>query len=212
MDKRHRKFITKICPACNQSFESRADKPTIYCSSKCFGDFRINKRTTKTCPVCGNAFYSRNKNQVTCSNACAATFRCLAKHVNCDFCGKTILRSPSMISNHNFCSHECYHNYLSSKYSGEGHWAWKDGKALSNGYIMVLQEDGTRKGEQRIVAEQVLRRKLLPDEVVHHINGNKLDNRPENLQVMNRTDHVNLHREYITQFRKCSKKIAQLNA
>jgi hypothetical protein len=31
--------------------------------------------------------------------------------------------------------------------------------------------------------------------VVHHINGNRKDNRIENLQAMRRTDHVALHRE-----------------
>lgn len=54
-----------------------------------------------------------------------------------------------------------------------------------------------KKGEEtllhRHIMEEHLGRKLSYNEVVHHINGNKRDNRIENLMVMTRAEHSRLH-------------------
>ena len=53
--------------------------------------------------------------------------------------------------------------------------------------------NGKKIDEHRIIMQEYLGRKLNSNEIVHHINGNKSDNRIENLQVMSRSEHAKLH-------------------
>ena len=82
------------------------------------------------------------------------------------------------------------------------HPNWRGGRRItSHGYIRVLVgtdcpgADGEGHiFEHRLVMQEALGRPLRDDEVVHHINGIKTDNRLENLTVMTRVEHNEHHK------------------
>jgi hypothetical protein len=45
----------------------------------------------------------------------------------------------------------------------------------------------------RVVAEQMLNRPLAKGEIVHHKDGDKWNNSPENLEIMSQSEHIKLH-------------------
>lgn len=76
--------------------------------------------------------------------------------------------------------------------AGERSPSWKGGKSICDGYVLVKDGAGYER-EHRLVAQEMLGRPFLPGEIVHHINSDRSDNRPENLSVMSLEEHCRLH-------------------
>ena len=72
-------------------------------------------------------------------------------------------------------------------------------KGISNGYInnrgyKCYFRNGKETLEHREVMENKLERKLSSNEVVHHINHKRTDNRLGNLEIMSLSEHTRLHK------------------
>lgn len=87
----------------------------------------------------------------------------------------------------------------SNRNKGDKNPRWKNGKRNSRGYIFILNPEHHRaeKGgyvmEHILVFEKATGIEVPKDCCVHHINGNKQDNRIENLCLMTRKAHTLLH-------------------
>ena len=104
-----------------------------------------------------------------------------------------------------FCGKSC-HSRHTAKHQDLSHlkqYEFKKGQAAHNykgrtrhiaGYNVFCEPGGKRQLEHRLVVERLLGRKLRCHEVIHHINGDKADNRVENLQIMTQSEHCKLHK------------------
>lgn len=118
---------------------------------------------------------------------------------------------------------------LESAKTGASNHNWKGGRYKVRGYVMVAlrslpPEEQTRFAsmasrssgkyipEHRLVMARQLGRPLEPKEVVHHLNGVKDDNRPENLELKQPSEHTDAYWQLVAEVQSLRRENEQLRA
>lgn len=141
----------------------------------------------------------------------------------CPVCGRAFQKYPSQIKRYNFCSRDCLAAFSNKSKNPDGYADLRDFSAsVENMRQLALKYNPMRmtdevkdklrqahwntgagvsyakyhgRHEHRVVAKQILGRKLKPGEVVHHIDRNKRNNAPENLMVFaSQAEHAAWHK------------------
>lgn len=184
------------CMACRKKFEAKQDhgKWPKFCSRECFNADAL-KPKEKECDSCGSIFVATKCSHGTedgyrkyCSNKCRAEGLKRGNEYDCISCGVKFWLNPSKLKQRGdarCCSKECRDSF----YVGVHSPAFKTGQyvdSASKNKRILMDRPGYKDQymcEHRLVASKVIGRLVTRNEFVIRVNGNKEDNRPENLFI-----------------------------
>jgi len=122
--------------------------------------------------------------------AAADAYRARWRERRCEACGADYRVKPSQAARSRYCSIRCA-NPARARETAEARGDKLRGRGSGRSYV----KRGGRH-EHRVVAEEVLGRPLAPGEVVHHLDEDKHNNAPDNLQVLpSRSAHWRVHHD-----------------
>ncbi len=179
------RYESCTCVVCDKVFLKTNNTTGKYCSSACWHVSKeLNRKPEKECPQCQTIFKGHST-QTYCSHECVYASRRKPRG-DCLECGKRL--ADTTHTRQKYCSYSC-----ASKNKAHGGQQHKEVGAIletTGGYIKIKVPKDTPGTwadnwmlEHRFVMQAHLGRPLSRKETVHHINGQRDDNRIENLEL-----------------------------
>ena len=125
--------------------------------------------------------------------------------VPCSICGAPFLQKKGNEKKYNraYCSDSCRKKAINIHYAGKNHMSYLSGKFKDQrGYIHIKSDNHHRADahgyvyEHIIIAENKYGREILKNEDVHHIDEDRSNNDPDNLEVLSRKEHTCRHKRF----------------
>lgn len=114
---------------------------------------------------------------------------------HCEQCNEPFTGRDRPWAKARFCSKRCAFLFKATREyqvnAGKKAGALNIIRLRGKGKVGYIKEYG--KHQHRLVMEKKLGRKLTSNEIVHHIDHNKHNNDPDNLQLVTRAEHARIH-------------------
>lgn len=182
-NRRRRPDYVKTC-ACGKEFRTRVERIrfcSLACAVRLGGNFR-----SLACRQCDKTFETKIRWQIYCSTRCQHMARNERAVRICEECRGEY---HSADNRRRDCSRSCG-STRGQRYRNTNSPNWKGGRVVQDGYVRVRAPGHPRTTDRNpyvlehiLVMEGMLGRRLERNERVHHRNGRRGDNRPDNLEL-----------------------------
>jgi hypothetical protein len=174
-----RRIADKPCAVCGVMFRPPTSVQ-MCCSSVCGIQYRSFRKPVP-CAHCGTEFLASDARQKLCSNQCRTDHRQVARSAECKKCGISFIRPHGKYPD--YCSVSCAKKGVACANAGRRLPTGTVRPSGKSGYLIEKHTDGVWYVQHRLVMQRHLGRTLVKTEYVHHKNGDRKDNRLENLEL-----------------------------